>query len=145
MGSLHSLNQQSNLAQVRKMKIFKNYSIALLLLSLSATVLAEVKLNSADDIIGVWRVDAEAPKYDGEKRALDVIWEFKPGGVLKTLSKDKRTGDFGVDLSYSVEDGVIKKQSVPGRQKFESCAVIRKDATSMDIKCTFLYFFLSKK
>ncbi|NOT86506.1 MAG: hypothetical protein HOP02_17370 [Methylococcaceae bacterium] len=118
--------------------------IALTLLGLINPLFAEVKLSSATDIIGAWRVDAEAAKYDGEKRALHVTWEFKPGGILKTASKDKRTGDFGVDLSYSIEDGMIKKQSVPGRQKFESCAVIRKDATSMDIKCTYLYFFLSR-
>jgi hypothetical protein len=106
---------------------------------------ADVKLNSAADIVGLWQVNAEAAKYDGEKKALQVTWEFTPGGLIKTTSKDKRTGDFAVELTYTVEDGLIKKQSVPGRQKFETCAVIKKDATTMDIKCTYLYFFLSKK
>jgi hypothetical protein len=119
--------------------------IALILLGLSNTVPAEVKLTSAADIIGLWQVDAEAVKYNGDRTALQVTWEFTPDGVLKTASKDKRTGDFEVDLLYSVEDGMLKKQSVPGRQKFETCTIIRKDATSMDMKCTFLYFFLSKK
>ena len=126
------------------MKKIIKHLIALALLGIINPLAAEVKLNSAADIIGAWRVNAEAAKYDGEKKALSVIWEFKPGGILKTASKDKRVGDFEVDLSYSVEDGMIKKQSVPGRQKFESCAVIRKDATSMDIKCMYLYFFLSR-
>ena len=106
---------------------------------------AEVKLDSAADVLGVWKVDAEAAKYDGEKKALQVVWEFKEGGILKTVSKDPRTSSFEVDLSYSIEDGMIKKQSVPGRQKFETCAVLKKTASSMDIKCTYLYFFLTKQ
>ncbi|MEQ1635055.1 MAG: hypothetical protein ABL903_00095 [Methylococcales bacterium] len=126
------------------MKKIIKHLIALTLLGIMNPLFAEVKLKGAADIIGNWRVNAEAVKYEGEKKALDVTWEFKQDGTLKTASKDKRTGDFGVDLTYSVEDGMIKKQSVPGRQKFESCAVIRKDATSMDIKCTYLYFFLSR-
>lgn len=127
------------------MKTIINHLSALFLLCLATAVPAEVNLKGPEEIIGAWRVDAEAARYDGEKKALDVIWEFKPNGILETHSKDKRTGDFGVNLSYSVEEGMIKKQSTPGRQKFESCAVIRKDATSMDIKCTYLYFFLTKK
>lgn len=106
---------------------------------------AEEKLGSAADIIGVWKVDAEAIKYEGEKKALNVTWEFKEGGVLKVISKDPRTETITVPLTYSVEEGMIKKQSVPGRQKFESCTVIKKSATSMDIKCTYLYFFLTKQ
>lgn len=127
------------------MKSITKGLITAILLGMVNTAFADVTLGSDADIIGLWRVDAEAIKYEGEKKALNVTWEFKPGGVLKTTSKDVRTGDFGVDLLYSVENGQIKKQSVPGRQKFESCAVIRKDATSMDIKCTYLYFFLSKR
>ena len=127
------------------MKLIIARFITLLLLSLSLPVVADVKLKSAADILGVWHVDAEATKYDGIKKALRVTWEFAHNGVLKTASKDNRVGDFEVQLEYAVEDGMLKKQSVPGRQKFEYCAVIRKDATSMDIKCSYLFFFLSRQ
>lgn len=116
--------------------------IALLLLS---SAQAEVKLESANELLGVWRVNAEAVKYDGEKKAIDVIWEFKEGGVLNTISKDPRTSTITVPLTYSVEDGMIKKQSVPGRQKFENCTVLKKSGPNMDIKCAYLYFFLTKQ
>ena len=118
---------------------------ALTMLGVAANVHAEVKLTSAADVLGLWSVTAEALKYDGEKKALDITWEFKEGGILNTVAKDPRTETIRVPLSYSVEDGMLVKQSVPGRQKFETCTVLKKDATSMDIKCKFLYFFLTKK
>jgi hypothetical protein len=127
------------------MKVTTLSLMTMLALGYMGSVNAEVKLESAADIIGVWKVDAEAAKYDGEKKAINVVWEFKDGGVLNTISKDPRTSSFSVPLTYSVEDGMIKKQSVPGRQKFESCTVLKKTPNSMDIKCTYLYFFLTKQ
>ena len=127
------------------MKVLTLSLLTLLAFGYQGLVQAEVKLSGAADIIGVWKVDAEAAKYDGEKKALNVVWEFKEDGVLNTVSKDPRTSSFTVPLTYSVEDGMIRKQSVPGRQKFESCTVLRKTPGSMDIKCTYLYFFLTKQ
>lgn len=127
-------------------QIIRNLTvIAFAVVGLAGNVSAEVKLGSAADILGTWEVTAEAIKYDGEKKALNTTWEFKQGGELLTVSKDPRTEVIKVPLTYTVEDGVIQKQSVPGRQKFETCEVLRKDANSMDVKCKFLYFFLTKK
>lgn len=119
--------------------------IAFAMLGVAEYVRAEVKLTSAADIIGTWEVTAEAIKYDGEKKALNTTWTFKDGGILDTVAKDPRTETIRVPLKYTVEDGAIVKQSVPGREKFESCVVLRKDTNTMDIKCKFLYFFLTKK
>lgn len=127
------------------MRVLTLSLLSVLIFSFQGLAKAEVKLDSAAEIIGVWKVDAEAAKYDGEKKALNVVWEFKEGGILNTVSKDPRTSSFTVPLTYSVEDGMIRKQSVPGRQKFESCTVLRKTPESMDIKCTYLYFFLTKQ
>ncbi len=124
--------------------IIKSLLTLIVLLSLNPAQ-AEVKLESASELLGTWRVTAEAVKYEGEKKALDVIWEFREGGVLNTISKDPRTSTITVPLTYSVEDGMIKKQSVPGRQKFETCAVLKKSGPNMEIKCAYLFFFLTKQ
>ncbi|MDT8406213.1 MAG: hypothetical protein RQ715_03075 [Methylococcales bacterium] len=122
-------------------------AVVLTALVWSFSVHAEVKLDSADELIGSWILTAEAAKLEGEKKALDVVWNFQKDGVLATKSRDTfgRTKSFRVDLKYSVEDGVLRKQSSPGREKYETCSVIEKSSTDMILKCKYLYFFLQKK
>lgn len=80
-----------------------------------------------------------------EKKVI-VEWDFKPGGVLETTATDAggRTLEMHIPIKYSVENGIIKKQVSPGREKFEDCKVVEKNGSEMIIKCQFLYFFLTK-
>jgi hypothetical protein len=107
---------------------------------------AQVALKSNEDILGKWKVYAEAAKLNGEKKPLIVEWEFTPNGILKTVATDAggRTKEMNIDLKYSVEDGTIKKQSSPGREKYESCAVVEKNNNGMVLKCMYLFYFLTK-
>ena len=111
------------------------------------TVHAEVQLKDNSEIVGKWTLNAEALKLDGEKKALKSEWEFKTDGVLTNTATDSvgRTSEFQASLKYFVEDGVIKKQTTPGREKYETCTVIEKSASEMTLKCGNLYYFLSKK
>jgi hypothetical protein len=110
------------------------------------SVNAEVALKDASEISGKWKLYAEAAKLDGEKKLVIVEWEFKPDGVLKTTATDAggRTKEMIIDLKYSVENGSIKKQASPGREKYETCHVVEKDNNGMVIKCLYLYYFLTK-
>ena len=127
----------------------KNYvkilPVTVIFFALSAQ--ADVALKDNSEILGKWNLYAEAAKLEGEKKALTVEWDFKADGTLQTTSTDSvgRTSEFKVALKYAVADGVIKKQATPGREKYESCRVVEKDGSKMILKCTYLYFFLTKK
>lgn len=108
---------------------------------------AEISLKDQSEILGAWNLYAEAAKLDGEKKDLSVEWDFKNDGTLYTKSIDTfgRTKTFEVTLKYFVEDGAIKKQSAPGREKYDICKVVNKTDSEMTLKCTYLYYFLNKK
>lgn len=128
---------------IKKLRCKLVYGLA----AMAMAVNAEIKLTDKSEIIGVWSVDAEAAKLEGEKKLLNVQWDFRNNGILQTKSIDTlgRTKEFEIPLKYSVEEGVIKKQSTPGREKYESCRVVEKAGSNMILKCTYLYFFLTKK
>lgn len=108
---------------------------------------ADVVLKDASEILGKWELNAEALKLDGEKKHVKSEWEFKANGILQSTATDSlgRTKEMVVPVKFFVEDGVIKKQAAPGREKYESCSVIEKDNSKMVLKCTSLFFFLTKK
>ncbi len=108
----------------------------------------DVSLEDNSKIVGKWHVYATAPALHKEKRAQDSEWNFKKNGVLTIRGKDVvsgRTGMMNIELKYTIEDGVIKRQKAPGREKYESCAVTELDSSKMVLKCQFLYYFLEKK
>ncbi len=106
-----------------------------------------VTLEDNSKILGKWHVDAAAAALHKEKRAQDSVWEFKSNGTLVSAGKDVvsgRTGMMSINLKYSIEDGKIKKQTSPGREKYETCGVVELTDKGMILKCTYLYYFLSK-
>lgn len=107
----------------------------------------EIKLQDNSKILGKWKVTAEAAGLDKEKKALNVSWEFQANGTLMTVGEDSlgRTKEMDIPIKYTVENGVIKKQTSPGREKYEDCAVVEMDAKDMVLKCKYLYFFLTRK
>lgn len=107
---------------------------------------ADIALKNNSEIIGKWDLYAEAAKLDGEKKKVKIEWDFKEDGTLQTTSTDSvgRTKEMKIAVKYFVENGEIKKQTSPGREKYESCKVIEKDGSKMTLKCTYLFFFLTK-
>lgn len=122
-------------------------ALSFALAMLAGTAHADVKLADASKILGKWSLTAESAALDKEKKALNVSWEFKSDGTLATQGEDTlgRTKELNIDLKYSVENGVIKKQASPGREKYEDCAVVEMGDHDMILKCKYLYFFLTKK
>lgn len=128
--------------------MMKKY-IKILLLAASFFILsanADIALKDNSEILGKWNLYAEAAKLDGEKKAVTVEWDFKENGVLQTKATDSigRTKEMNIAVKYSVADGEIKKQASPGREKYESCKVVEKNGSNMILKCTYLFFFLTK-
>ena len=125
-------------------KYVKILPLAALFFAFSAN--AEVTLQSNSEIVGKWKLYAEAIKLDGEKKAVTTVWDFKEDGTLLTTSTDSvgRTKEMKITIKYLIEDGDIKKQKTPGQEKYESCNVVEKDNVNMTLKCPFTYFFLTK-
>lgn len=125
-------------------KYIKIMPLTAMLFAVSAH--ADVALKDNSEILGKWNLYAEAAKLDGEKKNVKVEWEFLPDGILNTTATDSvgRTKEMKIAIKYSVENGVIKKQTTPGREKYETCTVVEKDASEMTLKCTYLFFFLKK-
>lgn len=124
----------------------RHYLLTSVALLASFTANADVPLKDASDIIGKWTVYAESSKLDGEKKNVDIVWEFAEGGILHTIATDSlgRTNEMKIEVKYMVEDGVLKKEVSPGRGKFETCKAVEKTADSMILKCSYNYFFLKK-
>lgn len=128
-------------------KITKLLSLTALIAATSIAQAEIIKLEDNSKILGKWHVDNAAAALHKEKRAQDSVWEFNSNGTINTSGKDVvsgRTGMMSIKLKYMIEDGKIKKQMSPGREKYETCAVIELDDKNMTLKCTYLYYFLSK-
>jgi hypothetical protein len=125
-------------------KIVKILSLAAVFVAFSAN--AEVQLKDNSEILGKWNLYAEAIKLDGEKKAVTTEWDFQADGTLQTTSTDSvgRTKEMKIAIKYSVENGEIKKQTSPGREKYDSCKVLEKDDSKMTLKCSGMFFFLKK-
>ncbi len=130
---------------MRIINCVKNVSLTALLFASMAH--ADVALKDNSEILGNWNVTAEALKLDGEKKLIKSAWDFKNDGTLTAVSTDSlgRTKEMTVVVKYSVEEGLIKKQLSPGREKYESCSVVQREGSDMILKCTNLFLFLTKK
>ncbi len=130
---------------MRIINCVKNVSLAALLFT--STAYADVALKDSSEIVGHWVVSAESLKLDGEKKLIKSSWDFKDDGTLTAISTDSlgRTKEMTVVVKYTVEDGLIKKQLSPGREKYESCSVVQREGSDMVLKCTNLFLFLTKK
>jgi hypothetical protein len=121
--------------------------LAGLLLACSAQ--ADIKLKDSSDIAGKWKMYAEAVKIDsiegGGRKSVDVEWDFQPDGTLQTtIVSDKQgrvTSGLQVKIKYFVENGDLKKQTSPGREKYETCTVVDKTPSDMTLKCSYFFFF----
>ncbi|MEY2666356.1 MAG: hypothetical protein RLZZ384_527 [Pseudomonadota bacterium] len=121
--------------------------LPLIALCFVSSVNADVSLKDNSEIVGKWTLAAESLKIDGEKKSVTSSWEFKSDGTLISIATDSlgRTKEMTVAVKYVVEDGLLKKQVSPGREKYESCSVVQKEASDMILRCTNLFLFLTKK
>jgi hypothetical protein len=144
----YSFNSVFEVDRLGAIKIMKKYvkilPLAALFFAFSANAQVELKDNS--EILGKWKLYAEATKIDGEQKAVTIEWDFKDNGILKQTATDSvgRTKEMKIDIKYAVENGDIKKQTKPGQEKYESCSVVEKEGSKMILKCPFLYYFLTK-
>ena len=108
---------------------------------------ADVKLQDNSKILGKWKVTAESLGLEQEKKALNVSWEFQNNGTLVTTGEDTlgRTSEMVIPIKYSVENGIIRKQSTPGREKYEDCSVIELSDKDMILKCKGIYSYMTRK
>ena len=107
---------------------------------------ADVQLKDNSEILGKWNLHDEAVSLTSPKKAVTQEWEFKEDGTLISSATDVagRISALRIVLKYSIENGEIKKQSAPGREKYETCKVIEKEGQNMILKCAY-FFFLTKK
>jgi len=129
------------------MQIIKLSALALSLFSFS--VMADVQINKAD-ILGTWQIDKESVTADGSNaRGLNTTWIFKEDGTMEGISQENdehaRINQLRAVLNYNVENGKLVKQAAPGRSKMETCSVVEKDGNKMVLKCSSVYFFMTKK
>jgi hypothetical protein len=123
------------------------YPALFMLLTFSAQ--AEILLTQPD-ILGSWSVDKESINRDGRKsKALDTVWTFNNNGTLVAVSHDSQTharvGKFRAKVKYRIESGKLIKQVSPGRSREETCITIEKEGSKMLLKCSNIYFFMTKK
>lgn len=130
-------------------KITKLLSLAVIFTacSVNAAKIEIIELEDNSKILGKWHVYAAAPARHKEKRAQDAVWNFKNDGTMTVAGKDVvsgRTNMMLLTLKYSIENGQIRRQSSPGREKYESCGVVELSEKDMILKCPFLFYYLKK-
>jgi hypothetical protein len=104
-----------------------------------------IELEDESKILGKWKLYAEAAALHKDKTNVDSVWDFRKGGVLASTSNDRRmTSSSEVTVKYSIEDGIIRKQMQPGREKYEDCKVVKLEGKDMTLHCKFNYYFFTK-
>lgn len=104
-----------------------------------------IELEDESKILGKWKLYAEAAALHKDKTQVDSVWDFRKGGVLAATSRDRRmTSSAEVKVKYSIENGIVRKQSQPGREKYEDCKVVKLEGKDMTMHCKFNYYFFTK-
>ncbi|NOQ14883.1 MAG: hypothetical protein GQ583_10470 [Methyloprofundus sp.] len=126
-------------------KIIKLLTLATLLFASSAQAEKTIPLEDNSLILGEWKLYAETPQLHLEKKMVQNKWNFRNNGILTSTAFDPRLdGIKAVDVKYSVEEGVIKKQIQPGRDKIENCKVVKLDDNDMTLHCKYLYYLFKR-
>lgn len=106
---------------------------------------AVIKLEDNSRILGKWKLYAETAALHKEKKLVKNDWNFGADGILTSTSRDPRIGaSKDVKVKYFIEDGAIKKQQQPGREKYESCKVVKLEDNDMILHCKFNYYLFKK-
>lgn len=105
-----------------------------------------IPLEDTSKILGKWSLTHEAAALHKEKKKVNITWDFKKDGTLVTAATDtrSRTGAMSINVKYTIDDGAIRKQSTPGREKYEMCRAVKLEDKKMILHCKYLYFFLER-
>jgi hypothetical protein len=126
-------------------KIIKLLSLASVFMAFTAHAEEIIKLEDNSRILGKWKIYAETPALHKVKKEVDNDWHFKKNGTLTAISRDPRIdAPKEVSVKYSIEDGVIRKQFQPGREKYENCSVVKLEGKDMIIHCSYNYYLMKR-
>ena len=126
-------------------KTIKLLTLASVLFVSSAHAEKTIPLEDSSLRLGERKLYAETPALHKEKKMVQNKWNFRKNGILTSTAFDPRLdGIKAVDVTYSVEDGVIIKQIQPGRSKTESCKAVKLEGDEMILHCNYLYYFLKR-
>lgn len=127
-------------------KILQIITLATLFTALSVNSEETIRLEDETAILGQWNMYAETPALHKEKKAVSNDWRFARNGNLFVTSRDPRlAAKKEIKVKYSIEDGNIRKQFQPGRNKYETCKVIKLQKREMILHCKFNYYLFRKK
>ena len=118
-----------------------------ILLASAFTAHAEetIKLEDNSAILGKWIMYAETPALHKAKKEVNNEWKFTKDGLLYVVSRDPRlSAQKEIKVKYSIVDGAIKKQFQPGREKYESCKVIKLEDKDMTLHCKYNYYLFKR-
>ncbi len=105
-----------------------------------------IKLEDNSKILGKWKLYAETAALHKEKKLVKNDWNFGADGILTSTSRDPRIGaSKDVKVKYSIEEGAIRKQMQPGREKYETCKVVKLEGKDMTLHCKFNYYLFTRK
>ncbi len=123
--------------------IKKITTLALVSVFLMSIASAEETVKDTVGVIGKWKVWAESPSKNKEKKKVDNVWEFRADGVLHAVSEDPRTKTLDLTTKYFIKDGAVMKQRTGRPDKYDRCTVEKKEA-ELILGCPGLYFFMTK-
>ncbi len=107
-----------------------------------------IALEDNSQILGKWKIYAESPtRKKKDRKNVNIQWDFQSNGTLHATATDTRgrTGQTSISITYSIENGMIKKQVMPGSQRTENCKVTKLEDDDMTLHCQFLYFYMKKQ
>ncbi|MGR9086920.1 MAG: lipocalin family protein [Gammaproteobacteria bacterium] len=128
--------------------IVKKISLTSVLLALSvyaASALADIPLESKEDLLGTWKlVSTKNSATAKESIPREDTWVFKNGQV--TILNIPREGSHYDQqaVTYEIEDGKLKIPYV-GRSGFDSFSLVEKSDNSMILKGKFGEFYYFDK
>jgi len=125
--------------------LIKLLPLATILFTSSVYAEKTIPLEDNSQILGEWHIYAETAALHKKKKEVKNKWNFREDGILSSTAFDPRLDSQAtVNVKYSIEGGVIKKQIQPGREKYESCKVVKLEGENMTLHCKYLYYLLKR-
>jgi hypothetical protein len=126
--------------------IIKLLPLATLLFTASVHAEKTIQLEDNSQILGNWEIYAETAALHKKKKQVQNKWHFRDDGILSSTAFDPRLdAQATVQVKYSIKNGAIQKQIQPGREKYETCKVIKLEGDDMTLHCKYLYYLLKRK
>ena len=126
-------------------KILKPILLATFFTAFTANAEETIKLEDNSALLGNWNMYAETAALHKQKKEVSNDWKFANDGFIYVKSRDPRLDAVKeIKVKYSIEDGDIVKQFQPGREKYETCKVIKLEDKNMTLHCKYNYYLFNK-